>query len=146
MRSSFVGRNSYYCNLCDMPRVLSDDLARLEEFFRLWRLKWNPNKTAVCCFYLNTKMAHGQLQVYADSHLLRHNSTPKYLEVTLDRTLSFKQHFQNTAAKLRARNNIIQKLCGTTLVSNAPTLPCSALALVYSVAEYCSVAEQCLHN
>ncbi|XP_060534517.1 uncharacterized protein LOC132706936 [Cylas formicarius] len=64
-----------------------------------WRLKPNPNKTEVCCFHLNTKMAHRQLQVYADNHLLTHNTTPKYLGVALDRTLSFKQHLQNTAAK-----------------------------------------------
>ncbi|XP_060518350.1 uncharacterized protein LOC132697064 [Cylas formicarius] len=103
-----------------------------------WRLKPNPNKTEVCCFHLNTKMAHRQLQVYADNHLLTHNTTPKYLGVTLDRTLSFKQHLQNTAAKLRTRNNIIHKLCGTTWGSNASTLRCSALGLVYSTAEYCA--------
>lgn len=83
-------------------------------------------------------MANRQLRVYADNQLLRHNKNPKYLGITLDRTLSFKQHLHNTAAKLRTRNNIIHKLCGTTWGSTATALRCSALGLVYSAAEYCA--------
>ncbi|VEN42344.1 unnamed protein product [Callosobruchus maculatus] len=69
---------------------------------------------------------------------LKHNHFPKYLGVTLDRTLCYKKHLANTAGKLRTRNNIIQKLCGTTWGATAPTLRTSALALVYSCAEYCA--------
>lgn len=118
--------------------VLTDDLTELGEYFKRWRLKLNPNKTEVCCFHLNNKMANRELQVHIDNQLLRHNSYPKYLGVTLDRTLSFKKHLENTAAKLRTRNNIIHKLCGTTWGSTATTLRCSALGLVYSAAEYCA--------
>src|SRR3978361_957191 len=39
--------------------------------------------------------------------------------------------------KLKTRNNIIYKLAGTTWGANANTLRTSALALVYSTAEYC---------
>lgn len=42
------------------------------------------------------------------------------------------------AAKLRPRNNIITKLAGTTWGATADVLRISALALVYSVAEYCA--------
>lgn len=68
-----------------------------------------------------------QLQLYADSH----NSIPNYLGVTLDTTLSFKQHLLNAAPRLRTRNKVIHKLWG----SNAPTLLCSALGHVYSASE-----------
>ena len=118
--------------------ILTDDLAKMNNYFKQWRLKPNPNKTEVTCFHLNNKMANRQLRVYANNQLLRHNNHPKYLGVTLDRTLSFKQHLQNTAAKLRTRNNIIHKLRGTTWGSTAATLRCSALGLVYSAAEYCA--------
>lgn len=56
----------------------------------------------------------------------------------MDRTLSYRKHLENTAAKINTRNNIIQKLCGTTWGANASTLRTSALSLVYSVAEYCA--------
>src|SRR5215469_12595506 len=61
-----------------------------------------------------------------------------YLGITLDRTLSYKVHLTKTAAKLKSRNNLLSKLCGTTWGADAPTLRTSALALCYSVAEYCA--------
>ncbi|XP_030760805.1 uncharacterized protein LOC115885916 [Sitophilus oryzae] len=83
-------------------------------------------------------MAKRELRVYMDNKLLTHNKHPKYLGVTLDKTLTFKEHLTRMMAKLRTRNNILQKLCGTTWGSSASTLRSSALGLVYPVAEYCA--------
>ena len=63
---------------------------------------------------------------------------PVYLGVTLDRSLTFKEHLMKTAAKLKTRNNLLMKLAGTTWGADAVTLRISALALCYSVAEYCA--------
>jgi len=51
--------------------------------------------------------------------------------------LSFKAHLQKTSAKLKNQNNLLSKLTGTTWGAQASTLRTSALALCYSVAEYC---------
>lgn len=67
---------------------------------------------------------------------MKHNPTPKYLGITLDRSLTYNSHLQKTVAKVRTRNIIIQKLCGTTWGSSASTLRSAALGLVYSSAEY----------
>ncbi|XP_049799091.1 uncharacterized protein LOC126234439 [Schistocerca nitens] len=112
--------------------VLTSDLSLLGTYFREWRLQPSPTKTEAMCFHLNNKLANRRLKIYFD------NNIQKYLGVTLDRTLSYKQHLINTAAKICTRNNIIQKLCGTSWGSSASTLRCSALGLVYSAAEYCS--------
>lgn len=69
---------------------------------------------------------------------LPYQSHPKYLGVTLDRTLSFKKHLEITAQKISTRNNIIQRLCSTSWGASASTLRTSALSLVYSAAEYCA--------
>ncbi|XP_072395122.1 uncharacterized protein [Diabrotica undecimpunctata] len=70
---------------------------------------------------------------------LAYNKTPnQYLGVTLDRTLSFKEHLSKIAKKLKSRNNVIQKLCGTTWGASASILRSSTLGLVFSTAEYCS--------
>jgi len=61
-----------------------------------------------------------------------------YLGVTLDRTLSYRQHLQKSAAKVKSRNNLLSKLAGSTWGANAETLRTSALAHCYTVAEYCS--------
>ena len=61
-----------------------------------------------------------------------------YLGVALDRTLSYKEHLTKTAAKLKSRNNLLSKLAGSSWGAGASTLRTSAMALCYSVAEYCS--------
>ena len=61
---------------------------------------------------------------------------PKYLGVTLDRTLSYKQHTQNTKIKVATRNNILRMLSSSKWGTNASTIRTTALALSYSVAAY----------
>lgn len=119
-------------------QILTKDLATLGSYFRYWRLQPNAVKTEVSCFHLNNKLANHQLKIHFEGRVLCHNRFPKYLGVTLDRTLSFKEHLTKTTAKLRTRNNILQKLCGTTWGSSASTLRSTALGLVYPVAEYCA--------
>ena len=59
--------------------------------------------------------------------------------MTLDRTLTYREHLEKIASKLKTRNNLLMKLIGTTWgATNANTLRSSALALCYSVGEYCA--------
>ena len=71
---------------------------------------------------------------------------PKYLGVTLDRSLTFKKHIQNCKTKVNTRNNILRKLTSSQWGVNPNTLRTSALALCYSAAEYaCPVWSQSSH-
>lgn len=134
-------------NIPEAENILSEDLSKLSRYFRQWRLKPNPSKTEVSCFHLNNQQANMNLKVRFDGQILNHNSTPKYLGVTLDRTLSYKLHLTKTAAKLKSRNNIIQKLCSSKWGSSCQVLRTSALGLVYSAAEYCApVWLNCKHT
>jgi len=67
---------------------------------------------------------------------LENTAHPKYLGVTLDRTLSYKQHIQNTKMKVASRNNLLKKLANSKWGTNASTIRTTALALSYSTAEY----------
>src|SRR5699024_615115 len=49
-----------------------------------------------------------------------------------------KFHLEKVRQKLKTRNNILLKLAGSTWGANAKTLRVTALALVFSKAEYCS--------
>lgn len=118
--------------------TLCSDLMLLGGYFRKWRLQPNPTKTEVSCFHLCNHSAKRELNVIFEGKRISHNNYPKYLGVILDRTLSYKEHLVKTAEKMRTRNNIIHKLCGTTWGSTASTLRTSAVGLVYSVAEYCA--------
>ena len=78
--------------------------------------------------------------------VLVHDFAPKYLGVTLDRSLTYKKHTENVRDKVKSRCNIISKLAGTDWGAPAPVLRTSATALVYSVAEYCvPVWGRCAH-
>jgi len=67
---------------------------------------------------------------------MKHNFTPKYLGLTLIRTLTFNEHLDRTGKKMRSRVNLVQQLAGTVWDSNAKTLRMAVLALTYSVAKY----------
>jgi len=98
-------------------------MARMSHFCRQWRLKPSASWT---------------VSVYLDGQRLRHECHPTYLGVTLDRTLSYREHWTMTAGKLKNRNTLLMKLAGSTWGDSANTLRSSALALCYSAAEYCA--------
>jgi len=82
--------------------------------------------------------ANKELKVQFKYMTIRHNASPKYLGMTLDRTLSYKKCLETTKMKVRSKINLLQKLAGTGWGSNDQTLRIAALALVYSTAEYCA--------
>ena len=67
---------------------------------------------------------------------LKNIQHPKYLGVTLDRTLCYKKHIHNTKMKVATRNNLLRNLSNSKWGANANTIRTTALALSYSVAEY----------
>ena len=121
----------------ELECILTSDVARLAEYCRHWRLKPSTSKTVTSVFHLHNASSHRELAVTMNGQKLRHDQNPVYLGVTLDRTLSYKEHLTKVAAKLKSRNNLLSKLAGTSWGAQADTLHTSALALCYSVAEYC---------
>ena len=88
-------------------------------------------------FHLHNNRSRCELKVHMNSLRLKHGAHPVYLGVTLDRTLSYREHLTLCAAKLKSRNNLIAELTGTSWGASTSALHTSALALCYSVAEYC---------
>lgn len=122
----------------DIEQALSSDMDDFVIYCKNWRLNPSITKTESSFFHLNNRQAQEPLIVVMDGRELNFNKTPKYLGVTLDRTLTYKQHLLNLRGKLASRNNLISKLASTTWGADARTLRTTALSLVYSTAEYCS--------
>ena len=118
--------------------ILTNDLKLISDYLHKWRLIPNTDKTVVTPFHLNNRLSKYKPQIKFGGKSLEYDPTPKYLGVTLDRQLTYKHHIENTAAKLKTRNKIIHKLAGSSWGAAMPTLRTSALALVYSAAEYAS--------
>jgi len=114
-------------------------MARMSLFCRQWQLKPSASKTISSVFHLHNTSATRELSVYLDGQRLRHECHPTYLGVTLDRTLSYREHLTKTAGKLKNRNNLLMKLASSTWGASANSLRSSALALCYSAAEYCAL-------
>jgi len=97
-----------------------------------------PSKTTSSVFHLHNAKAHQYLNVSLGGQKIRHDPNPAYLGITLDRSLTFHDHLRKTAAKVGTRNNLLSMLAGSSWGASAPALRTSALALCYSVAEYCA--------
>jgi hypothetical protein len=94
---------------------LEADIEVLNQFFHHWCLQPNPGKTKMCVFHLNTHAGHKQLDTMFNGTSIKHVDHPKYLGVTLDRTLTFKSHLEKAAKKMRSRpvrnGDLMHRLC-----------------------------------
>ena len=129
-----------------LESTLSRNIGQLNEYFDCWKLRLNAKKTVATCFHLDNKQAARKLKVTLAGEVLVHDFAPKYLGVTLDRSLTYRKHTENVRDKVKSRCKIISKLAGTDWGTPAPVLRTSAITLVYSVAEYCvPVWGRCAH-
>ena len=129
-----------------LESTLSLDIEHLNEYFDYWKLSLNAKKTVGTCFHVDNKQAARNLKVTLAVDVLVHDFAPKYLDVTLDRSLTYKKHTETVRDKVKSRCNIINKLAGTDWGAPTPVLRTSASALAYSVAEYCvPVWGRCVH-
>jgi len=88
--------------------------------------------------HLNNREAQKELKLKIGDKHIANEVCAKYLGVRIARSLTFKKHLEDVKNKLKSRNNIISKLAGVNWGSNTKVLRISAIALVYSVAEYCA--------
>ena len=119
----------------EVETTIEESLSKLTQYYISNNLRANPDKTQVTAFHLrNKENVKGEMeQDRSEEHT---PSYPKYLGVTLDGTLSYKQHIHNTNMKVATRNSILSKLFSSKWGTNASTIRITALALSYSVAEY----------
>ena len=116
--------------------ALESALQEMSTYYNKNHLKPNPSKTQLCSFHLRNRDAKKELSVTWDGHKLSNHTHPVYLGVTLDRTLSFKKHLENTKAKVNTRNNILRKLVNSKWGADPQTVRATAMALSFSTAEY----------
>ena len=125
-----------YPTFQEVEQKIEEALGELTHYYRSNSLRANPDKTQDTAFHLRNREAKRSLQVSWNGVDLENTDTPKYLGVTLDRTLSYKTHIHNTKMKVATRNNLLKKLANSRWGTNARTIRTTALALCYSTAEY----------
>jgi len=80
--------------------VLNKDIAAVGERPQTWNLKPSATKAVLAVFHLNNKEAKRELKVNHNNETLPFCSEPKCLGVTLDRTLTYRQHLESLREKL----------------------------------------------
>ena len=86
-------------NIDDIAATLSTALQNLTKYYNDNQLKANPAKTQVSLFHLRNREVGRKLSLTWNGVDLKHCDFPVYLGVTLDRTLSYKQHIEKWKEK-----------------------------------------------
>ena len=94
----------------EVETTIEESLSELTQYYRSNHLRANPDKTQVTAFHRRNQEAKRTLKVKWNRTDMENTPHPKYLGITLDRTLSYKQHIQNTKMKVATRNNLLRKL------------------------------------
>jgi len=104
-----------------VEEVLSKDLAAVCEYLQTWKLKLSTTKTVSATFHLNNMEAERELKVKYNNETLPFRSDPKYLGVTLDRSLMYRRHLESLRKKLTSRVALLRRLCGSGWGAGATT-------------------------
>jgi len=118
--------------------VLNKDMATAGAYLQTGKLKLSTTKTVSAAFHLNNKEAKRELEVKYNSATLLSCSEPKYIGVTLDRSLTCRRHLESLRKKLTLRVALLRRIAGSGRGAGATTLRIVTLALVHSTAEYCA--------
>ena len=110
----------------------------LSSYLHKWKLKLSVNKTVTATFHLYNRETRRELTINVEGLALPFSTTPTYLDVKLDRTLTFRQHLESLRKKLTTRVGFLRRLAGSSWGAGAITLRTATLALVYSTAEFCA--------
>jgi len=88
-----VSQQRYSLSVIAIPRLsISDDADSSDSV---------TGQSVSSVFHLHNTSATRELSVYLDGLRLRHECHPTYLGLTLDRTLSYREHLTKTAGKLK---------------------------------------------
>ncbi|KAG7303178.1 hypothetical protein JYU34_011639 [Plutella xylostella] len=120
----------------EVEGTLTAALRKLGDYYSQNALRPNPSKTQSCAFHLRNHQANRELDITWEGVKIQHCSSPKYLGVTLDRSLTYKTHCQTTKKKVSSRNNLLRRLTSTSWGASPQVLRTSSLALCFSAAEY----------
>ena len=122
----------------ELERTLSQDMTALSEYLQTWRLHLSHTKMVTAAFHLHNREAKRELKVCNIGKILPFCPVPTYLEVKLDRSLTYRPHLEALRKKLCARVSLLRRLLGTGWGASTKTLCTAVLSLVYSTAEYCA--------
>ena len=86
--------------------ILTEALQNLASTMKVITCVQNLTKTQTCAFHLKNREASRKMNITWYNKHLEHIPNPVYMGVTLDRTLSYKEHIQKLKCKISARKSL----------------------------------------
>ena len=86
-----------------LKRTLSENMTTLSTYLQTWRLKLSHAKTVMAVFHLHNRETKRELKVKNNGKILSFFPVPTYLDVELDRTLTYRHHLEALRKKLSTR-------------------------------------------
>jgi len=95
-----------------VEQVLSKEMATIGECLQTWKLNLSTTKMVSAVFHLNNKKAKREWKVNYSNEILPFCSEPKYLGVTLDRSLLYCQQLKSFRKNLTSCIALLKRLAG----------------------------------
>ena len=109
------------------------------QYLHDWHLKLSQLKTVSSLFHLKNHLASKSIKVTLDPNtILNCERYPTYLGITLDWSLTYKNHLHKLKQKVSSRVTLVRKLSGINWGTSFDTLRTSTTALVFAPAECCA--------
>ena len=114
---------------------ISNDMKTTCQYLHDWHLKLSQSKTVSSLFHLKNHLASKSIKVTLDPNtILNCERYPTYLGITLDRSLTYKNHLHKLKQKVSSRVALVRKLSRTNWGTSFDTLRTSTTALVFAPA------------
>ena len=122
-------------SIAKVEENLSNDMKTIHD----WHLKFSQSKTVSSLFHLKNHLASKSIKVTLDHNtILNCEQYPTYLGITLDGSLTYKNHLHKLKQKVSSGVALVRKLSGTNWGTSFDILRTSTTALVFAPAEYCA--------
>ncbi|UYV71021.1 hypothetical protein LAZ67_8001448 [Cordylochernes scorpioides] len=123
-------------DLKEANKNVNKALKELQSFAEKMKLIINPNKSEVGVFTINNHLKKWTPNIKYDNNQINFSRTPKYLGVTLDPSLTYGTHINQTVLRAKKRLNILKRKSGYEWGADRDTLRQTYLALIRPILEY----------
>ena len=110
----------------------------LEEYCSKWRVGLKPSKTW-CINFHNRKADDNCPRLFLNGELLKYKKKIKFLGVTFDDNLTFKEHIEEVRTKCHKRLNLLKALCGKNWGASPETILYTYRSYIRPILEYSSI-------
>lgn len=91
----------------DIQSIINHNLKELDEWYKLWLVAFNPDKTEIMLF---TNLEHPEINFTFDDNIISTIESHRHLGVSFNTDAKWNVHIENIVSSVSKRINILRKL------------------------------------